>query len=716
MSYRKLQAWAEPYYHALSIAITLFLALTLAVAAGRAAYDQAQAEAAGRFEFRALQITEAIRGRMLDYEQVLRGASGLFAASVTVERAEWARYFRALRLAENYPGINALGYAPYLPARELPQAVARARKDNFPAYEVYPAGEREHHTPILYLEPLVDRHLRALGYDMYSDDTRRGAMRRAHDRAAAAISGKVILITETETNPQPGFLMFVPVYETGAAIGTTAQRRKALRGFVFAQFRMHDLMRGMLGSDLDLRLEIYDGPQSAPQALLYDSIAAPGQPAAATEPAFETTAHFVVQGRTWTVRASSLPGFEARIDRSGPAVVLLAGIVISFLLTALIWLLSSRRRRAVALAHRMTAELRASREQLSFALEGSNLASFDWDVATGVIVLSERWNTMLGGGYEPVTTTVTSLQALLHPDDLPHARDELENLISGKTRFYDVEYRVRTLAGDWKWMLNRAKVVERDPAGAALRITGTHADISERKEMEQMKDEFIATVSHELRTPLTALIGALAMAKEEAGSGLAPDAAMFLDMASQNGERLAALINDILDLEKIESGRMDLELKILDVGEFLHHALDINRAYADRHGVYFKLADPLPAVSVNADPDRLLQILTNLLSNAAKFSPQGGSIRVAAEAIEGSVRVSVTDEGPGIPEEFRGRIFGKFEQADGSDTRQKGGTGLGLSICKALVEKMGGHIGFQSAPGAGATFWFELPRCSPTAS
>jgi PAS domain S-box-containing protein len=355
----------------------------------------------------------------------------------------------------------------------------------------------------------------------------------------------------------------------------------------------------------------------------------------------------------------------------------------------------------------MTRDLRASREQLALAIEGSGQAMFDWDLTTGRVVLSEQWAVITGGGPASLSTTAAVLQGIVHPDDLAQISGQIKELVQGRLPFYHAEHRVRTAAG-WRWISSRAKVVERDATGRALRVAGTNLDITERKEMERLKAEFVSTVSHELRTPLTALIGSLGLLDRQVAGKLAPDATMFLGMARQNSERLASLINDILDIEKIESGRMEFRLDAVALRPLLERAISLNAPYAEKLGVRFELGAVEDAV-VSADSDRVLQVLTNLMSNGAKFSPAGAAVTVSAAVRERNVRVSVADHGPGVPEEFRGRIFGKFAQADGSDTRKKGGTGLGLSISRAIVEKLGGRMDYESVPGEGATFYFELP-------
>jgi len=240
-------------------------------------------------------------------------------------------------------------------------------------------------------------------------------------------------------------------------------------------------------------------------------------------------------------------------------------------------------------------------------------------------------------------------------------------------------------------------------------FTGIVRDITERKKVEQMKTEFISTVSHELRTPLTSISGALALVLGNVTGELPEKARSMLEMAARNSERLTLLINDILDLEKIEAGRLDFDYKIVDMVDLARRALEDNEGYARKHQVRLVLDSQVTQAPVRADEHRLLQVFSNLISNAVKFSPENGVVEVSVAAHGTGIRVAVRDYGTGIPQEFHSRIFQRFAQADSSDTREMGGTGLGLSISKAIVERHDGDIGYQTEAGVGTVFHFDLP-------
>jgi signal transduction histidine kinase len=235
-------------------------------------------------------------------------------------------------------------------------------------------------------------------------------------------------------------------------------------------------------------------------------------------------------------------------------------------------------------------------------------------------------------------------------------------------------------------------------------------DLSESRRIERMKDEFLATVSHELRTPLTSILGALGLLAVGAGGTMPAAALELLQVAKRNGDRLSKLIDDVLDLTKLEGNRMELNLQPVELAPLIREALTANSTYAQRGLVSLAFDDDVRSCRVQIDPDRFLQVMANLLSNAIKHSPKGKTVRVLLQQHPNQVQVDVVDEGPGIDPAFKKKMFEKFSQADASDRRAVSGTGLGLYITRMLVNKMGGVVSADSGAPGGSTFSVCLPR------
>jgi len=322
----------------------------------------------------------------------------------------------------------------------------------------------------------------------------------------------------------------------------------------------------------------------------------------------------------------------------------------------------------------------------------------------------------------------TALSALLgvrpqdieqrHPDEVPSAcllrplllgDDELAALASSSGELRTTEVALTDALGVEHWF----QVVKRPLRISARKchVVTVAVNVSLRRRMEQMKTEFISTVSHELRTPLTAIRGALGMLIGGIAGQLSDEARPLLGIAHKNSERLVRLINDILDIEKLEAGRLAFNFGRHDVRPLVQQALSDITPYGQDYGVNLEFLDAPELTSSEAtlDPDRFAQVMANLLSNAIKHSPAGGCVTVDLRRSGKLLEIGVQDRGPGIPEAFRSRIFERFAQADSSDARQRGGTGLGLAITRSLVQQMHGKIGFDCQPDQGTRFWLQLP-------
>ena len=367
--------------------------------------------------------------------------------------------------------------------------------------------------------------------------------------------------------------------------------------------------------------------------------------------------------------------------------------------------------------------LRESEARLNIALEAANEAWWEWNTATGEAVFSPHYYTMLGYEVGAFPGSYEAWRGRVHPDDLDEVEERVYRAVEHEGgSFRDLEFRMRGGDRRWYWMQASAKAVEHDADGRPLRLIGTHLDITERKQAEEVlrramegaesanraKSEFLAVMSHEIRTPMNAILG---MAELLAEAELDEESRGYLQVQRRAGNALLDLINDILELSRMEAGRAEpheAPFRLGEVFESVHGLLD---AWAERKGLTLEM--PLSAELDRhwiGDAGRLRQILVNLVGNAIKFTPDG-SVRVDSARVEGAeaVRFSVIDSGIGIDPADQQRIFDSFTQVDSSSTRRHGGSGLGLSITHRLVELLGGRLWLESSPGEGSRFHFQLP-------
>ena len=382
-----------------------------------------------------------------------------------------------------------------------------------------------------------------------------------------------------------------------------------------------------------------------------------------------------------------------------------------------------------------TRELSVAEERLRLALDATSEGLWDWNIKTGENYCSPAYFHMLHldpASFEP--TTQHCWLDLLHPEDRDRApREAMERL--GTVGHYELEFRMRSGEGDYRWILSRGNLVERAPDGSPLRALGTHQDITERKRAEQeirelnatlerkvqertaqlalaskAKSEFLANMSHEIRTPLNAILGLTQLLER---GELAPEQRELLVMITDAGESLLHILNDLLDFSKVEAGQLKLEKQSFELGRVLQRLDDLLGPGAREKGLRFEIHQPGTGLGrLLGDPLRLGQVLINLTGNAIKFTQQG-SVIVSVVVVEQTarfvrLRFEIADTGIGIRPEVIAGLFTPFTQADASTTRRFGGTGLGLSISKRLLEMMQGQIGVSSEEGKGSLFWFEL--------
>jgi PAS domain S-box-containing protein len=672
------------------------------------AAQEAQEES---FDHQTRDILLRIEQRLATYRQVLYGARGLFTASVDVNRGEFHDYVASLRLEQDYPGIQGVGFSLLIAASEKAAHIASVRKAGFPDYTLRPEGERQVYSSIIYLEPFADRNLRAFGYDMYSEAVRRKAMQRSRDLNEAVISGKVRRAQEDGERAQASFLMYVPVYRNGRPHDSPAERRANLLGWAYSPFRMDDLMFGILGERRrDLALEIFDGEGLSPEALLHDS----GDNLAAAQSVgglYRNSRYLDIFGHRWTVILRSLPPFEASLDTRLARSIQVAGALTSVLLALLFWQLAKSRVQ-VALALEMARELRISEERWKFALQGAGDGVWDWNIQTGEAMYSRRWKEMWGFAEDEIGNVSEEWARRVHPEDMPRVMAELQTHLDGRKVSAAVEFRMLCKDGSWRWTLGRGMVVRRDAAGQPVRLVGTNSDISERKAHDEALkrsnaelEQFNYAIAHDMRQPLRMISSFLQLLEMSLAERLDAEQSECLNFAIDGAKRLDQMLVGLLAFSRVGQNG---EVALVSSRATLEEALRFLQPAVAEAQARIGVEGDWPSIAVQHD--EALRLLQNLLGNAVKFRIPGRTpeVRVAGTTIGTEWQLAVIDNGVGIRPEQLGRLFQVFQRLQ--SRAHYDGTGIGLALCRKIAESHGGRIWAESAgEGLGSRFYVILP-------
>jgi len=376
--------------------------------------------------------------------------------------------------------------------------------------------------------------------------------------------------------------------------------------------------------------------------------------------------------------------------------------------------------------------LQETKDRLTFAVEGAGDGIWDWDALSNKTQFSRLWLEMLGYKENELPYHLDSWVNLLHPDEKEDALQEIKDYVEGHISIYSNEHRLRCKDGSYKWILCRGTAVERDNDGKVQRMIGIHTDINQHKHTEQhlielrkeadaanlAKSQFLSNMSHELRTPMNAIIGFNQLFELDISNPLSQIQLENVHEISKAGDHLLNLINDILDLSKIESGHIDLSMETVTLSEVIYDSLQLIYPLAVKRGIDISLKRDNIEISlehleyqttVRADYIRLKQALINLLSNAVKYNSEKGKIIISCNHRDNrQLRITITDTGNGISKEQQKQLFKPFNRL-GNENSSIEGTGIGLSITKNVIELMGGNIGIDSPEGEGCSFWIELP-------
>ncbi|MFB9140338.1 CHASE domain-containing protein [Maritalea porphyrae] len=654
-----------------------------------------------------------------DHTEILHYMEGFVSSSDNMTRADFQNFSQ--RFLQNFSGLQALSWNPYIYDAERETFEDSVRAEGFTEFtiverdengEIIPATQRDNYVSVKFIEPF-EQNKSAFGFDVGSNKARRAAFENAIDKGTVVATQRITLVQESAK--QFGVLAFMPVYNSRTAPPDIDTRRANVRGFMVAVFRGGDISTAALSSFGAEQFVVQLRDTSAPkgeQFLFENRPETEGirvlkeQGLFGGEENLTTSFDIDFGGRNWVAEFFPSREYVATTRQQNTWLVMVAGLAITSMVGIFVLIVSGREERLNALVMDRTANLVKSERRLGQAQEIASMGNWEFDIENGTFWCSDEVLRIIGVKSVPERFAIDFLDDFLAADDRKRVRKQLrlESLLTGPTNF---EHQLVQADGHVIDVIQHVELVTEN--GKPTKIAGTVQDISELRKLDRLKTEFVATVSHELRTPLTSIKGALGLLNGGVIEGMPPKAVELVTVAHANVERLGRLVDDLLDINGIMSGNLVLKPERVKLGELLQHAADLSQPYADQQNATISVEKIDSEVELDVDKNRLMQVLTNLLSNAAKFSANPGEIRVGLEQRAADVRVFVSDNGEGIPEDFKSKIFGRFSQADSSETRAQGGAGLGLFISKEIVDAMNGNIGFDDNPRGGTTFFVDLP-------
>lgn len=720
--------------------LVLGLSICLTIAAYWFSNHQLDLRANERLASHANEVSASIVERLAIYENALFAGVAVFNSSDKVDRKEWQVFTESLQLSKRLPGIQALGFAVQFPESELEQHIASLQAEGFTQYRVTPEYRRSVYTAIKFIEPFDWRNQRAFGYDMWTNPTRREAMETARDMGTSATSGKITLVQETSKDVQSGFLMYLPVYSIRSIPASLESKREYFVGWVYAAFRMNDLMSNINRNGREaVHFVIYDD-QVKPENLLYSSGESFRQ---ANGEWLKQTREVTMQGRNWKIlfeasREELLAGNEAR----QPLYVLAAAMLIDILLFYVIISLhfinrySARKRSELETIFRENEKSLAAQTKIIESTERESETFFELAPNAFIIVNNEgivvranqRANRMFG-------FVTGSMVGCIIEDLVPECMREKHRALrenfqrTNMSRMMNTGSFFAAQKRDGTEITVAINLVPIELSSGKHWVAAIH-DVSAQKQIEQTledakqkaedasrsKSDFVANMSHEIRTPLNAVLGAAQLLVR---TPLTQVQQKYLGMIRTSGETLLGIINDILDFSKIEAGKMELEQETFSLLDTINRVANIMSVNVNDKNIDLSIdVDPSVPEYLVGDGLRLQQVLINLVTNAIKFTSEGWvNVSISLDSKSSNahnssrrdslyLKFSVSDSGIGMSQEQQKALFTAFTQADTSITRKFGGTGLGLVICSKIVQMFNGEFSVDSEIGKGSCFSF----------
>ncbi|MDQ3288545.1 MAG: CHASE domain-containing protein [Pseudomonadota bacterium] len=687
----------------------------------RAAYERELRAANLEFINSTAEVAELLKQKAVQYELVAGGGASLFASVVRPTPTQWAGYVEGMDIRNRFSAMLGLGFAGYVRQARLGDLQVEWREAGWGLLKVRPVGPRRHYGPILYLEPRTPDNVDAIGFDMFSEPTRRKAMQRALETGRPALSGPVHLIQDLPEK-RTGMLLYLPVYRGGARPQTAAGRREGMLGWIYVPFRVDEFVRNALGlraTSAQFRIhDITDGKER----LVFDSI----ERDRTLEPAFVHEVQINQYGRRWRMVFESEPLAQAAPRMAGLRTTLALGVFASLLLYAIAWMLARTELQAQRIALRMTEEFRRSEMRFRTAMENSPIGKALLDSEGAIVESNSAFGKIVG---RPPTTLVGARFESLFEDAQAgpeasyagtgestdpqgvHRTTRRLHRLGDMPRHAQLTYAPMpgNIGQDIVGLVQVEDVTERLRAQAqvhALNRTLEARVAARTRDLIRANEEletFAYSISHDLRAPLRAIDGFSRILVERHSESLDETSRGYLGRVRKAAARMGELIDALLKMSRLTRGPLKREK--VDLSRMAAEVVDDLRATEpDRH-VQVRIQ---PGLEAQGDVVLLRNLLHNLLGNAWKFTRarEDAYIELGSTPIESGCEYHIRDNGAGFAQEYVDKLFRPFQRLH--DQEDFPGNGIGLASVKRIVERHGGTIRAQGAEGEGATFYFTL--------
>jgi PAS domain S-box-containing protein len=690
-----------------------------------------------QLEIVATEIKAKIQSRLNAYIQFSQSSSAFFMASDTITREDWKFFIEKSNVSNYLKGFQGVAYITNVPKKHLQNHSNRFKKEFSNDYKVFPEVEIDKITPIIFIEPLIDRNIKAVGFNISSDTNMRKALDESRDSNTAILTNKVILIQEGINSKQPGIVIYSPVYFKNMPTHNVNDRRKAISSWAAISFRINDFMEGIidlynLEKENKIHLNVFDGKNLNTKSLLYNSDVKFNNKIIESYNNFNLPIEF--NGKIWILQFSQpkinfLNGFSFT--------VLILGLIFSILLSFLVFSLSNTANFAKRIANKLTADLSKNNEELILAKETAEeserqLKLISNNLVNGMIYqvisidenkrkftyVSETVNEMYGCTVEQAKENAEFIYGRIHKDDIQKLILK-EQVSINQLSIFKTEARVVNPDGSIRWSYFVSK--PRSFKGVVC-WDGIEIDITEQKKIEneliiakgnaeesnRLKTEFLNNMSHEIRTPMNGILGFSDFL-------LTPNLSdekkkNYIQIIQSSGKQLLHVIDDIIEISRLGTKQVrviESEACLNDLFLELFSIFDI-KAKENKIPLYVKNSLSDKESTILTDKSKINKILSNLLENSLKFTNEG-YIEFGYKLIENQLEIYVKDTGVGIETEKHDFIFDRFSQFEKDLSKRMGGLGLGLSIVKENVELIGGKIRVESKKGTGATFFITIP-------